>query len=486
MKSDWKEQPDGSVDYTGSHVGLFGAISGEAIVENFVLDKIEVKVHTSATVGIVCGYVDAMIKDIGVYNGILTLAPGVAVNSGYSLLGEKSKRIEWSGLPSIDSELGEGEGEGDGDGTGDAAGGDLVIDPNDYSNTKPNVFAGVAAGSATGVPGAVAGTAYYAGPLTAIPGKKNNSFFDMRKYLSDGIKTDFAAEQNPSYTMQKIGEMYKNYSSKDIFISVGIPFKTDGTINLGTKTVKDRANKDINIPQGGIWFKPIGGGTASMAFAVTDKSDDRYAMLYVCERVYDPNIENDPGTLRVVKTVEYPLPKSGLELGDFVYYEYEIPDEDKGKYEYVIGKSNVSGHSADFGFFALALAGTNETGGDGSGSDMEDGKFYPVVIDVDYVLSSTADISAEDYINHQTLLRIDYTSSSEERRIYYLAAGAPGSSLVYYCTTAGVTVTDISVHKQSSRVQTPRCRTRHDGRTLCRKRRYRVAANRGRKEDEHE
>ena len=448
MKSDWKEQPDGARDYDGTHVGLFGAISGEAIVENFILDKIEVKVHSTATVGIVCGYVDAMIRTVGVYNGIITVAAGAAVDSGYSLLGEKSERIVWDDLPWVDAEEGDGVGGGEGSGKG----GDLVIDPNDYENNGDSAFAAIPAGGFAAVPGAVSGTAYYVGELKTITGKKNSSFFDMRKFDSEGIKTDFKDEKDPSYAMKKIGEMYDKYSAGDKLIGVDVPFDLDGTVKIGTADIKDRTGRTISVPQGGIWFKPLAGGTVSMAFGVTDKSSDRYAMLYVCERTIDLNNPNDKGTLNVVKTVEYKLPKSGLSLGDFVYYEYEIPTEDIGKYEYVIGKSNVSGHDAEFGFFALALAGTNANVGSGNGYD--DGAFYPVVIDVDYLVSPTSDIFDASYINHQTVLRINYATTDEEKKLYFLAAGQVGSSVVYYYLPSGITVTDVSVNKQSSKAKT--------------------------------
>ena len=447
--TDWKEQPDGSVDYSDSYVGLFGFISDEAIVENFVLDRIELKVHTSATIGIVCGYVDAMIKNIGIYNGIITLDAGAAVNSGYSLLGEKSERIEWTGLPSVDSEYGDGV--GGGDGTGSAAGGDLIIDPNDYANNGANEFSSVSNGSSVGVPGAIPGTAYYIGTLNRIECNQKGTLYDMRRYVSDGIRTDFDDIAEPSPIMQKIKDMYTTYQKKDTLISPGIPFDESGNYYNGTAQIKDRGNKTITVPRGGIWFKPISTGTVGMAFCFTDKGgSERCAKLYVCQRTFDPDVANDTGTLSIVKTIDFVLPTSGFSNGDFVYFEYEIPAEDKGKYEYIIGKSSTK--TREFGFFALVLAGTNETGGD-SDEDLEAGKFYPVVIDVDYVLSSTTNVSAEDYVNHQTLLRIDYTSSSEERKIYYLAAGTSGSSLVYYYTSTGVTVTDISVHKESSKSQ---------------------------------
>ncbi len=116
VKDDWKEQPDGVSEYTDKYVGLFGYVGQGAIIEDFVLDKIEVKSHiTDATVGIVCGYVGGMVYNVGVYNGIVDLTAGSTAQSKYTLIGEKSDDITWVDMPTIDSEYGEGGGESGGD-----------------------------------------------------------------------------------------------------------------------------------------------------------------------------------------------------------------------------------------------------------------------------------------------------------------------------------------------------------------------------------
>ncbi len=104
-KADWKEQPEGAGDYSSKYVGLFGAIGGEAIIEDFILDTVEVTTHINgAKVGIICGYVNAMVRNVGVYNGIISVVDGAVCTSNYSLLGEKDARIVWDDMPKVDSQ----------------------------------------------------------------------------------------------------------------------------------------------------------------------------------------------------------------------------------------------------------------------------------------------------------------------------------------------------------------------------------------------
>lgn len=106
------------------YVGLFGSISDTAIIYNFKLDKVEVKTHIDATVGIICGYVDAMVFNVGVYNGIITAVNGAVLKSDYSILGAKSARIVWEDMPEVKSEYG----------GGGSAGGVIRVDVSDYLN----------------------------------------------------------------------------------------------------------------------------------------------------------------------------------------------------------------------------------------------------------------------------------------------------------------------------------------------------------------
>ncbi|MDY2880271.1 MAG: hypothetical protein SOT34_04975 [Candidatus Borkfalkiaceae bacterium] len=188
LKSDWKEQPEDAVDYSGTHVGMFGGISGGASVSNFNLDRVEVKSHISATVGIVCGYVDASISGVGVYNGILNLSGGKTFSSRYSLLGELTDNVSWSDMP---------KGEG---------GGDLVITPSDLKT--------VAAGSIEAVPNALPGTAYYVGSLTVTNDSGGNAvkMYDMRTGSAKEFTTPDANATN-KVAQQKVIDAFKAYNT---------------------------------------------------------------------------------------------------------------------------------------------------------------------------------------------------------------------------------------------------------------------------------
>ena len=438
-KDDWHEQPEGSVDYSDAYVGLFGTISNEAMVEDFILDRVEVKTHYASTVGIVVGYVDAMVKNVGVYNGIINVGAS-GTTSKYSLIGDKSDNIIWADMPEINTSI---------PGVGDNAGGDLVIDP------KGTNFTSISQGTEP-IPGAIKNTAYYSGSLTMTPANYaggHKAIWDMRNYKPNTSNPNkegtgkVAFTSDGSRTQNKIAEMFSSYSSGDETISMGIPFDTDGNISSGTEMVAVRGyDQELEIPKGCVWFKPDGDGTIAMAFAGTDMSASRYAMLYVCVRDEDMK-------LKAVQTYEYILDKPAMKNGQVVYYEYTIPETDKGKYEYVIGNSNLRSTDNTFGFFALVLAGTDITGGDNPSDVFEDGVYYSVMYDLDYVTRTTdIDMSTDDYVNHQTLLSITSSTVTGESKIYYLAAGADGSSKVYYFAPSGVTMQDISKTNQSAPV----------------------------------
>lgn len=443
-KADWKEQPEGAGDYSSNYVGLFGAIGGEAIIEDFILDTVEVTTHINgAKVGIICGYVNAMLRNVGVYNGIISVVDGASCTSNYSLLGEKDPRIVWDDMPKVDSQYDEDVEEGD------DAGGDLVIDPNDYDNEGAEKFTELTSGYEP-VPYSIEGTAYYAGPLSATnPNISQKALWDMRNYnTSTGNgAVEFTTNDNSSKVMKKIGSIYSNYGTSSTVISPGIPKSYSGNSNLLYADVE--TDKGFSIPAGCIWFKPSGGGTVALAFASTNNSGSRYAMLYACERTTNGQDE----CLKIVKTVEFEIVKSNkFKMGQVFYYEYNIPDGDKGKYEYLIAGSNISGRATDFGFLALALAGVDITGGGESTTvqrPTNPGEFATIMYDVDYVISTDVDISADSYVNHQSLLKINSASSGS--KIYYLAAGLLNESTVYYCT-GGADITDIAAQtpKKSS------------------------------------
>ena len=434
---DWKEHPEGSGEYSSTHVGLFASIGGTATITDFILDRVEVKSHINSTVGIVGGYVDAKITDVAVYNGIITLTAGIKCNSKYSLIGEFSENVTWEDMPELDADHSNEGG----------TGADLIINPSDP------VFTNIADGGYDVVDGAIKGTAFYAGPLNQLASKKTAPpIWDMRNYQS-GDKSSYQLFVPQTATEQKIKKILDENTSAPILIEMqSAPFNSDGSvksmITANYTDPKTNAASSVTIPKYGIWFNPQNSGMCGLVFCNNNRKEDRYMMIYECERAN--------GTLRVVSKTEFVLPKeNNINNGDMVYYEYEIHEDDVDTYEYVIGLSdryNQSGSIGEFGFSLLMLAGTDANSGHdpGEGDDGEE-PYKKVICDIDYVISPNVDVSASTYKNHKTLLRISEATMQAGGSIYYRAIGNLGESDVYYYipTAMGAAITDISADKES-------------------------------------
>lgn len=427
--SDWKERPEGVTGYSSTHVGLFGAISGTATIENFNLDRVEIKSHIDATVGIICGYVDTNISGIGVYNGILNIGSGVTCRSEYSLLGEISDSVIWADKPSIATGEGEGE-EG-------SSGGELVIKPSDFGSVS------LADGSFQKVEGALEGTAYYVGHIvSAAVGGPTPNIYDMRNYTS-GTPPLFEADSaaNNYQSQLKVIEAYNEYKTSQKYLySSGVP-SASNTVSV---TIGE---KNIQIPKNGVWFKPVSSGVAALAFAKTNNNADKYMAIYKYQR-------DASGNLQQIAKQTFLLPKSSLKNGSIVYYEYEITREDvQAGYEYVIGAADTGSAGGNAGFIAIALAGTDESSGEdpGGGGGSGDTPGTKKILNVDYVVNTAVDVSADTYQIHQTLLQIASDTTTVQGIVYYKATGTEGSSTVYYyMPSMGLTLSDISKSKQSA------------------------------------
>ena len=476
VKNDWKEQPEGVEDYDSDYVGLFGAIGGEAIVEDFILDRVEIKSHLpDAKIGIVCGYVDAMIKNVGVYNGIINVAvaDGSAVKSDYSLIGEKNARIIWDDMPEIDSNY-EEDVEG-----GDDAGGAIKIDPNDSD------FPTLGSSSYVKVPDSaddrafIVGTSfsessqtvnstYYIYPATIKSrtdagntfGTSKSEFatFTRGDYYVGSTKMPDGIEINEDFKAvlgKTVNEKGKNVNIQTIQISRA-PERT-GTVENGIYTSvtlskdydKDGVTDTLNIPTDSIWFKPVAEGNCVISFTVSNMSgsNDKYRSIYRFNRDENGNIQNWAETKLTFKN-------TGDKFGnkDLLVFQYYIEKADiDEKYEFIIGASHDPEgnpiNDTSISFLFLALAGASNTGG-GEDSTVtrptEPGEFATIMYDLDYVVVPTgSNIAADTYSNHNSLIRIEAVPNGG--KIYYLAAGTentvtnPNNSKVYYCLPSGTT-----------------------------------------------
>lgn len=485
VKDDWKEQPEGSGDYTSKYVGLFGAISEEAIVEDFILDRVEVKSHIpDAKIGIVCGYVDAMIKNVGVYNGILHVSAGTGVKSDYSLIGEKNPRIVWDDMPTVDSAY-KDDVEG-----GQDAGGAIKIDVNEdgfptlgsaYTVVPDSAIdrafiVGSGVDTATGklsatnyiysstinsrtAAGQTFGTNGTVGNLSDNT-KHTYEKFSTSEYTSTNTKlVEYGLEVNSDF----IDRLPKNKNQQVKIIDTGTtapkwnsPAAGNPNVTLRGDYDKDGSPDEIVIPDNSIWFKPLAPGNCIISFTVVNMSGnrDKYRSIYRYKRDDDGNIIESSWT-----ETRFTFLNSRFGNSDLVVFQYYIDPQDVAEeYEFVIGAPD--GISDDsIAFYFLALAGASNTGGGEGGTvsrPTEPGEFAAIMYDLDYVISPSTDLSAEAYVNHQTLLRIDSVTAGS--KVYYLAAGtlntidSPNNSRVYYTSAAGAAITDISVGNQSTGV----------------------------------
>ena len=437
---DWKECPEGVTEYSSEHVGLFGAISGSATIKNFNLSRIEVKTHIDAVVGIVCGYVDASISDIGVHNGILTFDNGVTCQSEYSLMGEVSSNVTWQDRPTIDTGAGGGIG---------GSGGSLVITPDHFNEIQEKFTNGtIPSGSTLAVSGALEGTAFFAGGLKVI--KQNGgtpAFYDLRDFdtSSNATPPEFTAvdENAPNKTAQQtVLDAYTKYiKNREYLYALGIPDVNDRVgVTIDGKTVQ--------IPKNGVWFKPKAAGIAALAFAKSNNNAAKEMAIYK----YSRNAQT--GALTKVDKKTFTLPKK-LGNGSAVYFEFEITSDDiKAGYEFVIGASNDESADKNVGFVAMALAGTNQSEGNNPGDGGTPGS-SKVLIDIDYIENATDDVGAFDYNIHKTLLQITSGVSTAQGSIYYKAVAELNTSTVYYYVpNIGITVSDISEEKESNGTDT--------------------------------
>lgn len=418
---DWAEKPQNMIAYESTHVGLFGAIAEGAIIENFVLDRVEITCHIDATVGIICGYVDAMVNDIGVYSSTITVAQGATCKSNYSILGEKSDNIEWIGAPVLSPEHG-------------GPVGDLVVDPNGYV-VEGSSFSSVLAGEAVQVYNSSPGTAYYAGALEASSASVSGQWkvFDLTNIVLNNQKNQklpvFSTDSSSATAKKMMAEMFKSYKGGSTMIKVSTSFLGTGNEKYITKDSKGNAIDPI--PEGLIWFKPQNSGTVSLAFGATNQSGDRYVALYKCIR------EN--GKLTVVNEEIFTLPidKQDWKNGSIAYYEYEIVPEDVGKYEYLIGLPSEDASSDNsFGFFALTLAGTSPDSGD---VDIPtDGVYSDAIYSVDYVTSPNQIVEFDQgYEIHMTILHMNEFTAGSEYAFQYNAIGTSPDSIVHYYDPGG-------------------------------------------------
>lgn len=389
-------------------------------VYNFFLKDLTVRSDTAESLmGLLAGYVSGTMSNVGIGDSRLELGDDVnALNmaglemqqlvSQYSLIGYyDGDMVNWvdkptgsgdgpgsgsgSGGDGGDLEGGgdggdvEGGGSDDGDDTGggsgggsdgDSAGGEIFIDPD---NINLGTDLGAAAfpgfeivtdrqGNITkieyqAVGGTIPGTAFYVAQLdrTTKGGGNTVSIWDMRS----GSPVRFTAS---TLEDTSVWEKYSALNKNTVYIKPAAAPNFTTTVNAEytQKVNGEEVTKEIEIPTNGVWFKPQQYGTASLAFAKSNNSDNCYMGVYRFQRTVDAET-GEVSFTNVTETV-FILPKE-VSNGDLVYYEYEITEADAKKYEYMIGKSSQGNASQAASFVMMELAGTSLENGEGGGDN---------------------------------------------------------------------------------------------------------------------
>ena len=437
---DWQEHPATMEVYQSTHVGLFGAVDGGATITNFNVDKIEITMHFSATVGIFCGYANANISDIGVYNGILDFrSSGLEATSEVTLLGELGENVIWGDMPAI------GGGEGDGSGSGDGAGGEIIVDPNNIylvaKNETHTQFSGLGTNQFLAVHNTIPGTAFFVGDLdTSSRPNGNMGLWDF----TGGSAQTFVANTPEK---EKILEAYEWYASNQAIVIA--PDSAPSLSNLVSVTYTEKdgdgntVTKTVKVPANAVWFKPQQAGTAALAFTKYRNKERYYYMS-----VYRYKRSKTTNTLTLDAEFKHAMPKS-LTNGHVAYFEQEIIVAAKDadfEYEYAIGAPSSNHDGGSVGFVMMMLAGTNIEGGDtpgtgGGGSDTVN----CVISDLDYIVASDVNVGAADYTFHTVLFTLSGTTASAGK-ITYLAWS---DGKVYYHidpTALGLVVRDVAAN----------------------------------------
>jgi hypothetical protein len=122
-----------------------------------------------------------------------------------------------------------------------------------------------------------------------------------------------------------------------------------------TRAVTLSTGATLNVPNNGVWFKPVAAGHCLVSFFMSNKGGNaKYKSIYKYRR------EN--GAIVASSWRETRFDISSLGNQSLAVFEYEVTqnDIDQG-YEYVVG--STSGAGDEVRFYFLALAGASNTGG---------------------------------------------------------------------------------------------------------------------------
>lgn len=406
-----ERRPPWVTELSGAEViGMFGVIGvydltetpvtyGSIVpsVSDYYLKDPVVRAQTpQALMGLIAGYVNGKLHNVGVVGGILE--SGLGHNdelsgdsiSYYGLIGNRAASVNWGGITAP--------------GAGSGA---IKIDPNDTDLQAAITTSEYATQGYIPVPEAATDRAFIASGWTDATTKEDllvelssggtPNIFHMYKTLitcaSDGTsamyttpngtrekldsslaKDGYLATINPAF--KDNADFYKRLTDKGTY-QINTGTYTQTVLNDAqtafrrtiTVTLKDESlpanQRSLTIPAGGIWFKPASDGNCIISFLVSNMSGNAYKSLYRYKRDANGNIDNST----ISETVfQFTKKNSDLKNGDVVCFSVNITAaEVLAGYEYLVG--NTSHYPSDedkvndsCNFYFLALAGASTKG----------------------------------------------------------------------------------------------------------------------------
>ena len=436
-KDDWFEKPAEHELYTvGTDIGLFGYVGYGANISNFYLENIEVTntITEETNLGIIVGFVDGDISNIGVKNAKLSFKDGknTQVTSEYTLVGHKTENVRWEELPSNNT----GEG---------GTGGELLINPTVTPN-DPVISSGIKE-----VDGAKKGTAYYVGELNVQAPKPNPGkgvFYKMNSSVTFSGQISQCISQNTTASDMNLDDEENIAEENLVYLEIFSGSGNRQAIFPGDPIDFSGVENATSYPLNCVWFKPIAPGECAIAFCRQTNSGDETMSIFRFQR--------DPNTGLVIESTKqeivFILAKSGgFGNPSVTCFTLPITEEDvNNQYEYVIGSTSTASKNklsppsgkwgSSAGFLFLKLAGTNAN--EGPGEYAPDDKPWRMLSDIDFVETTDVDLKTVDM--HRSIVTLSGTQSSEGA-LYFDAADGK----VLYCNESSLTLTQqITVNPQ--------------------------------------
>ena len=358
-------------------------------VTNFLLNDPVIRTQTEQSLmGLIAGYVNGKVHEVGVYGGtLLSGAPNtlpLGTNkylSYYALIGDRHADVSWGGVSAPGNEGGGAIRIDPNDPTQDA---DFVPPADDREAEAPTLIEKaleeVQENGYAAVPESLPGHSYFVGKNITFGESASPATMYMYYKLLTTSDTTIQTGSNRYVQFTASNYATKAKETLDANMQINSDFETrlkDGgsnTLSFGDTVPKPNVTENVTlpdgstlpIPTGGLWFKPVDEGDCLISFLVTNMSSSRYKSIYRFTRGKNNAIENWT-EIEITFAKQQPFKQRNLAL-----YHFRITEDDiNAKYEFVIGNPSNTKRAIDCYFYFLALAGASKTGG---GEITEDSK----------------------------------------------------------------------------------------------------------------